>query len=61
MALKLSDIKKKFKVDSNATVLESKNITIADMRIKSIRAIDRHIKKSLEESLDYLVIQTIQT
>ncbi len=48
MALKLSDIKKKFKVDSNATVLESKNITIADMRIKSIRAIDRHIEKYID-------------
>lgn len=48
MALKISDIKKKFKVDSKAKILDSKNITVADMRVKAVRAIDRHIDKYID-------------
>jgi len=48
MALKISDIKKKFKVDTKATVLDGKNITVGDMRVKAIRAIDRHIDKYID-------------
>jgi hypothetical protein len=48
MALKISDIKKKFKVDTKAKILDSKNITVADMRVKAVRAIDRHIDKYID-------------